>query len=169
LGVYSSVSLELPGKATIGQVDFKVTGRLNSAAPWPNFAAGIFYDDGPVDSVKIVVEGREFNVGKGSGVAVYASPCPSPPYTLTMSGKIEFEVEGDYTFIGASGYIDFDRRVFVPDDMVTKSITVERPPEVPWLLIAGVAGVVGLIAVGAVVLIEERRREEMMMAMLLAR
>jgi hypothetical protein len=172
---YSSVRLDIPSRATVGDaVDFTVTGSIGTTKPnWPNFTIGLAYHDGPVESVNIIVYGKEYIIQKGWALIITTNKV-DPGTTLTMKGKVKLESTGTYVLVGIAGYTDESKGGLVIDSKDEKTVEVSEPGvefggvRVPWwaLAVAG-ASVAVIVAIGAVMYIEHEK--EMKMLMMLSR
>jgi hypothetical protein len=153
-------------------VDFAVTGSIGTTKPnWPNFAIGIAYHDGPVDSVKIILYGKEYRIQKGWSIVI-TSKNVDPGTTLTMKGKVKFESVGKYDLDGVAGYVDERKGALIVDSSDLKTVDVSEPgvefvgTKVPWWALAAAGACVAVIvAVGAVMYIEHEKETKMLMTL----
>ncbi len=178
MGKYTEVSFKIDSETTIDKGSpFEVAAKLVSALPSGNrLCVGIGYDEGPTDSVEIVVGGKSYSVGKGVLLYGCTDPNPAVGTVAVLPGSIKYGKAGSYTFSGVSGYSDGG---FHEDDRITKTVTVSEakaPPTTPtaptvadwWLPLAIGGAIACIVAVaGFVILEEEKRSREMMMMMLM--
>jgi hypothetical protein len=143
----------------------------------PNFAVALWYEDGPQDSVKVVIGGREYLVRKKTGLAdtrpVYVGA------VITISGTVKLEATGTYVFKGLAGYADVASGTFYVDAVDEKRVTTRQPsvpapaptptptptpaPEIPWWPIAIAGALVAVVAVVGVAIAMEREKQMMLM------
>jgi len=127
-GKYSEVTFELPTEARVGaDTQFRVYGKQTAAAPIKNIAAAIVYIDGPSATVKFKVLGREFDLGKRSGVAL--PRLAGVGITVELQGAVVLPAEGTYTFVGATGTIEDS--ILHADAQVIRSVRATRAPTAP--------------------------------------
>jgi hypothetical protein len=170
---YSSVRLDIPSSATVGDaVDFAVTGSIGGTKPdWPNFTIGIAYHDGPVNSVKIIMNGNEYRIEKGWALII-TSKNVNPGTTLTMKGKVKFESVGKYDLVGVAGYVDEGKGGLIIDSSDLKTVDVSEPGvkfagvQIPWWALAAAGACVAVIAAVGVVMYIEHEKETKMLMML---
>jgi hypothetical protein len=173
---YTSVRLDIPDKATVGdEVIFTVTGSIGPTRPnWPNFAIGIKYEYGPAESLKIILGDREHRIDKGFVLAVVTRNF-DPGTTMTMRGRIKFELPGSYDLVGIAGYYDRNANAIVSDSRDVKTIEVREPRVeadgvgIPWWALALAGASVAVIATVGAVMYIEREREMRMLMLLLSR
>lgn len=171
-GTYSEVAaFTLPQEGDTGQrLEFVVEGHLFGSPPWDNFAAALFYDSGPVDSITVTMNDTAYEVPRGTGVLRYTTVLPSPSYRLTLVCSMTLNVPGEYQFSAMTGWYNTVEDVINYDEQVTKPLSVVVPaPPFPWWLVVTTAGGIGIIAVIGVVAWMEIKRQEEMMYQIMAR
>lgn len=92
---------DIPSKVAANSY-FKVTAIGSPPKPWTHrdFGIGIFYHDGPTDTVTFKnLEGHEYQIGKGAGLLVLDGA-----RQLTLKAYIKVPQEGNYVFHAAIGY-----------------------------------------------------------------
>jgi len=173
-GSYSHITkFTLPDKGYLEEpVSFTLGGHYDSYAGWPNFAIGLYYADGPVGELDILVNGRRHTLSRGSVLAFYVYN-PSVCLNIDVDASVKFNVEGVYRFSALTGYVDVDEGVFYYDDRVDKSIEVREKPVIPgwpewmpWWVLPLAGGMAAVAVVAGVVAYQERERMyEMMLLM----
>jgi hypothetical protein len=180
-GSYSRVELSMPSEAGVGEaVKFSLKGelvRLPYGVPYmPNFATALWYEDGPQDSVKAVIEGHEYSISKKTGLAFPVKPAYAGT-TISVSGTVKLEATGTYVFKGLTGYIDEASGALYVDAEDEKRVATKQPstpaptptptptpaPEIPWWPIAIAGALVAAVAVAGVIIAVERERQMMLM------
>jgi hypothetical protein len=184
-GSYSRVELSMPSEVGVGEAArFSLKGelvRLPYGAPYmPNFATTLWYEDGPQDSVKAVIGGREHSISKKTGLAFYEVRA-YPGTTISVSGTVKLEATGTYVFKGLTGYLDVARGVLYVDAEDEKRVATRQPsipaptptptptpaPEIPWWPIAIAGALVAAVAVAGVIIAVERERQMTLMMALM--
>ena len=173
-GRYSSVTkFDLPSEGYLEEpVNFELAGHLDeSVVGWPNFALGLYYEDGPMDELTVILNGKSHTLKKGMVLAIYTFSKDACT-TLDARVSIKFTVKGVYSFSGLTGYIDVYRGGFFYDDKVDKTIEISEKPVVPgwpewlpWWVLPLAGGVAAVAIVAGVVAYQERERL-MMLALL---
>jgi hypothetical protein len=171
---YSSVRLDVASRATVGdKVEYTVIGSIGSTKPnWPNFAVGLAYHDGPVESLRITAWGREYRLRRGWAL-VATEKRVDPGTTVVLSGRIIFESVGSYVLVGVAGYVDEIRGGVVIDSSDLKTVEVAEPGirlgdlAIPWWALAA-AGACVAVAVATGVVLHTEHEKEMAMLMALA-
>ena len=136
--------------ATAGkETPFYVKGRVIEGS-YENAGVAVGYVDGATDTITIIVNGQEFEVGKGEGVVHYIEYAEENK-VIDMSGSIIFPEEGTYTIAFMGGQFNKEESKFYYDDIaeveinVTKAVT-ELMKYLPYLLMAGLV-ITGIVII----------------------
>jgi hypothetical protein len=130
-GTYTTVTFNIPDSVEAGK-DFNATvnGHQDYAYyGWPpNLAIGLYYEDGPVSEVTMVVDSTSFKISKESGISFHTTETVAQCTNLNRTATIKGLTEGTYTFSAVSGY--FQDNLLYVDDKITKTVTVKSttPP-----------------------------------------
>jgi hypothetical protein len=156
------------------EVKFSATGSIGSTKPdWPNFAVGLLYHDGPVDSIKVIGYWGEYDIKKGWVLHLNTKKV-DPGTTLSLGGKIKFESTGKYELAGVAGYVDGEKGGFIIDSSDPKTVEVFEPVlefvgiRIPWWILAIAGACVAIATVAGVALYMEHKREMELLMMLLS-
>lgn len=137
----TSSSIPTSGKVN-EPLSYSVSSHVESGSCMA--ACGIGYDDGPAPSIKVVIDGKSFEVPKGYAAVIYYTSPVGSCTSISAGGTATFPTKGSYTIWLLAGYISGDK-VYVTDKRV-HVVTIEEvapptppapSPEIPlwvWLL-----------------------------------
>lgn len=90
----------------------RLAGTAVQAWNHPNLAVGIWYRDGPADSIEVKWSDTAHNIPKGNVFIWYKSAG-----TLDVEFQLNLPEPGEYTLAGLAGYFDVGRGVIYYSDI----------------------------------------------------
>ncbi|MEM2385383.1 MAG: hypothetical protein QXO67_00210 [Candidatus Bathyarchaeia archaeon] len=125
-------SFTLPDKASPNElVTFVVTAKVKSSLPSsdPIAAMGIIYLSGPSSTVKLTVNGKEFELSKNEGVMLVNGQNPPVGYEITAGCWMKLTDAGKYDFMVATYvcHVSDNTLYYTRDGSLSKTIEIIAP------------------------------------------